>query len=119
MTKKNGFFFISPRFFSGIPHPMELFGSSIRDRKLLILGRFHRFRTVSAKVITTVAAGTVHEWADFGSGKSYMQPAVVVISILNVTIFMGTHHIGTNFFSSVPWYFIRFDYRKGTNLRAI
>ena len=31
-----------------------LFGPSTRDRKHLILGRFHRFRTVSVKVITTV-----------------------------------------------------------------
>ena len=71
---------------------VELFGSSTRDRKLLILGRFPRFRTVSAKVITTVTAGTVqqtmksrkgaqpNEWADFGSGKTYKQPAGVAIS---------------------------------------
>ena len=118
MTKKMGFF-LFPLGFSQEFLNVELFGPSTRDRKLLILGRFPRFRTVSVKVITTVTAGTVHEWADFGSGKSYMQPAGVAISILNVTIFMGTHRIGTNFFSSVPWYFIRFDYRKGTNLRAI
>ena len=115
---KKWVFFLFPLGFSQEFLNVELFGPSTRDRKLLILGRFPRFRTVSVKVITTVTAGTVHEWADFGSGKSYMQPAGVAISILNVTIFMGTHHIGT-ILSSVPWNFIRIDYRKETNLRAI
>ena len=40
---------------------MELFGPSTRDRKLLILGRFHRFRTVSAKVSTTGKGAAYNE----------------------------------------------------------
>ena len=40
---------------------VELFGPSTRDRKLLILGRFHRFRTVSAKVSTTGKGAAYNE----------------------------------------------------------